>query len=228
MSLITFSGIDCCGKSTQIDLLKAELQSRNRSYCVFWLRVGYTRGFSAMKAFARLVLGGKIAPAGHTLQRRDFMRRGWKRRAWLYFAISDMFWQTSVRIRWHQMLGRDVICDRYLLDSEFDLAMNFPEDAVPLWWSWRLMRNFAAKPDAAFLIHISFEESLRRAKEKNEPFPEDEDRRLRRSKMYEQAKTQGVWHVIDGTRTIADIRQEITQLVFKPRRSVEAAAGGLP
>lgn len=227
MSFVTFSGIDCCGKSTQIELLVRDLEDSGRKSFRMWLRIGYTPGFSAVKSGLRRMLGRKATPPGHTAERTAFMNKGWKRRAWLYVAIADLFLQTGLRIRWNRALGRTVICDRYLTDSEFDLAMNFPDDEVTRWWSWRLMRAMAAKPDAAFLINISFEESVRRSVEKNEPFPDNEERRRRRAAMYENSVRDGAWVVIDGTLSIAEIHEIISARVLIAPRAENAVAGGV-
>ncbi|ABF42825.1 Thymidylate kinase-like protein [Candidatus Koribacter versatilis Ellin345] len=226
MALLTFSGIDCCGKSTQIELLMEQLKSRGNAVSYMWLRLGYTPGFQGLKSLLRRVAGKKAAPAGNSPQRERFMKQGWKRRLWLYLAIGDMFWQTAVVTRWKRSADIIVICDRYLRDSEFDLAMNFPEDTVTRWWSWRLMSALAARPDVALLMDLSFEESLRRSLAKSEPFPDSEDRRRERAEMYRNSVRDGQWHVIDATRDIADIHGEIMGLVLGVDAPLVAGVGG--
>lgn len=51
--MISISGIDCCGKSTQIELLCEELKSKGQKCEVIWSRGGYTPGIQAVKRFFR-------------------------------------------------------------------------------------------------------------------------------------------------------------------------------
>jgi thymidylate kinase len=207
--LFIFSGIDCSGKSTQIKLLDKWLCAEGAYPRYRWVRVGYTPLLSRAKATARLLLGKKRLPQGDSLQRETFMRSGWCRRLWLYLAIADLGFETAIYIRWLRLLGHTVVCDRYLLDSEIDLAMNFPEDGVSKWRSWKLVKRLAVRPDQAFLLQLSFEESLRRSDEKTEPFPENEVRRRQRANLYDIACKAGPWTVLDARRPIAELQKEV-------------------
>ena len=51
--MISISGIDCCGKSTQIELLCEELKSKGRKCEVVWSRGGYTPGIQVVKGIFR-------------------------------------------------------------------------------------------------------------------------------------------------------------------------------
>ena len=51
--MISISGIDCCGKSTQIELLCEELKSKGQKCEVIWSRGGYTPGIQVVKGIFR-------------------------------------------------------------------------------------------------------------------------------------------------------------------------------
>ena len=51
--LIEFSGLDCAGKSTQIDLLKKDLENGGLVVKVVWSRGGYTPGIMWLKNLVR-------------------------------------------------------------------------------------------------------------------------------------------------------------------------------
>jgi thymidylate kinase len=224
-TLVTFSGIDCCGKSTQIQLLEDVLRERDQRPVRLWIRGGYTPRLAEARALARRMLGKRAAPPGETTQRQAFMKNRAKRRLWLYLAIADLFVECVVRVRWLRLLGHSVICDRYLVDSEIDFSLNFAEDNVPQWRSWRLLCKLAANPDHAFLLDLPFEESARRSREKKEPFPEKDELRRLRADCYVARRDARAWHVLDGYRSIEQLHREITGVVSgaAARRATEAA-----
>ena len=50
--LLTFSGLDGAGKSTQINLLVDWFEKRGNKVSCLWARGGYTPGFEILKRFA--------------------------------------------------------------------------------------------------------------------------------------------------------------------------------
>ncbi len=204
-----FSGLDCCGKSTQINVLAETLEAEGKRPVIIWLRVGYTWTFNFLKRTLRSVLRGGVAPAGKTRQRDEFMQSRLKRRVWLFCAIVDLMVQCVIRIRWHRLRGHIVICDRYLYDSECDLQLNFAQDRVTEWMLWKLLTRLAAKPDISFLLDIPFSESVRRSVLKSEPFAESDEQRRLRSEFYRAEQRRREWEVVDGMRPINDIREHI-------------------
>ncbi len=227
-SLLTFSGIDCCGKSTQIELLESSLRAAGRRPICLWVRGGYTPRLTAARTAVRRLMGKKAFPAGHTAQRQAFMKRAGRRHFWLRMAILDLIVECVLRVRWLRLMGRTVICDRSLDDTEIDFAIHFPEDHVADWRSWRLLRRLAAKPDAAFLLDLSFEESARRSREKNEPFPEADEQRRVRAQFYAAAKQKRTWLVIDALSDIERIHREIVRQIAETDRpaSGDSPKGG--
>ncbi|HEY1256100.1 MAG TPA: hypothetical protein VGF01_15095 [Terracidiphilus sp.] len=212
-SLVIFSGMDCSGKSTQISALMESFKQRGERPIYIWLRVGYTPLFNAMKSLLRRLAGSKRLPQGESPQRDRFMRTGWKRMLWLHVAFIDMAIETAVRIRLLKILGRKVLCDRYTEDSERDLIMNFGEDAARL-PGWKMVKAIAAKPDVGIFLDLSFEESLRRSIQKNEPFADSQERRLYRAGLYEKLKQQGDYCIVDAQRSIQEVSAAIGGLVF--------------
>ncbi|MDA2912109.1 hypothetical protein MYX04_14415, partial [Nitrospiraceae bacterium AH_259_D15_M11_P09] len=57
-------------------------------------------------------------------------RRPAIRRLWVILALLDLLRIYGVQVRLWQILGRPVLCDRYVWDSWLDLAINFPDDRV--------------------------------------------------------------------------------------------------
>jgi thymidylate kinase len=222
--LITFSGIDCCGKSTQIKLLESWLrgQGARPEYC--WLRAGYTPLFSALKSGARILAGRKLLPQGDSPRRQAFMKNNRWSRVWLTLAILDLGLETAVHLRWLRLMGRTVICDRHLADSEIDFSINFPQHDVADWKLWRLVKRMAARPDHSFLLDLPVDDSLRRSKDKNEPFAEREELRRVREALYLEAGQHGAWFVLDAQRSIDSLHKEVLRKVTSPRIALRVVA----
>jgi thymidylate kinase len=116
----------------------------------------------------------------------------------------------GLNVRWWRLRGRTVICDRYLWDTLIDFRLNFPAEDVERWWLWRLLVRLSPQPDASFLLMIPVKESLRRSQEKDEPFPEPEEKRRQRYAQYQQLQQEGVWSVVmDATRPVDQVWAEI-------------------
>ena len=62
--LISFSGVDCSGKSTQISAVIDRMRQRGERPFYIWLRVGYTPLFSALKDVMRRLFGHWQKPQG--------------------------------------------------------------------------------------------------------------------------------------------------------------------
>lgn len=222
--IISFSGVDCSGKSTQIASVADKLRERRERPFYLWLRIGYTPTFCALKNAARRVLGHKRLPQGKSAQRASFMSSGWKRSLWLHLAFADMVFETAVHIRVLTLLGYRVLCDRYIEDSEMDLIMNFGERAAQL-PAWKIVKTLAITPDVRIFLDLPFEESLQRSILKNEPFPDPEETRRRRASLYEPLKTRGYYCIIDARMSTTEISAVIESLVFGERSPTKRSIG---
>jgi len=224
MMLIVFSGLDGAGKSTQIELVLTDLRAQGRKPVYLWVRGGYTPLFNAAKTVARRLSGGRIVPpSGQSSTRTKAMRQPWKRRLWLVLALLDLIFVYGVQIRWWQMRGRPVVCDRYTWDTLVDFRLNFPEETVEQWWLWCLLLRVTPEPDAAFLMLIPVAESVRRSQLKNEPFPDSPEVLAARLAQYKALAEQGYWLVMDGRSSIAELQQTIqTQLGMSTKAAAHA------
>jgi thymidylate kinase len=151
LKIVSFSGIDGAGKSTQISALQAWLTGAGQRTMLltFWDNVVVAPGFrefTSHKAFnGDMGIGSPQKP----LQRRDKNVTAWPvtaTRFLLYFADAVNLWRTVRRLKESDI--DVVIFDRYIYDELANLPMK--------WWLARLyirlVLSFVPKPDVAYVI----------------------------------------------------------------------------
>ena len=212
--LIEFSGLDCAGKSTQIDLLKQYLEDKGLKVRVVWSRGGYTPGVETLK---RIVRGGKVKKVEEqTAEERNAKvarePQGGKLLLWLSIADLVRYWGFTFK-RWSK--GNNVLlCDRYLGDTYIDFQLKYKGANFENWTIWKILKRVYRKPDVSFVLTITPEESIRRSELKFEPFPESEEKRKLRLNKYLEEIRNGRWqHVIDCMRPIEEIQADIISKV---------------
>jgi len=178
-----------------------------------WTRGGYTPRFERLKAGLRRLPGRVMPPSGHNPQRTQSFKKVWVRRLWLTLALVDLLWVYAVQLRWWQWRGRTVVCDRYLWDTLVDFRLYFPQERVEDWWLWRALVRTAPRPNAAFLLLVPVEESVRRSDLKGEPFRDSPQLLAQRLAQYEALAQDGRWHVMDGRRSISDVAAEVVAVL---------------
>lgn len=209
-TLIVFSGTDGAGKSTQIDLLVSRFRAHHVEPVVLWTRIGYSPGMERIRRLARRILGNKmIPPPGQSEARDRAMRRPGIRRIWLTLSMLDLIWRWGWMVRWYRWCGRVVICDRYWLDSDLDLRLQFSDDRAADGWLWKCVVACCPRPDLAFLLRIPLEDYRQRSIQKREPFPLSDDEFQARWRHYESAASVRPWIELNGLDPPDRLAEEI-------------------
>ena len=94
--VVSFSGPDGSGKSTQIDLLSRELERKGAKPVVLWMRLGYTPGMNLTKSLLRKLLGRKLPTPGPSAKRNEMMGSSRIRRVWLVASAADLLFTSAV------------------------------------------------------------------------------------------------------------------------------------
>ncbi len=216
--IVTFSGVDGAGKTTQIERLVAALQERGVDARRFWFRPGYSDELNALRAAVRRLRPGALPAAGPSKDRDRAFSKGRVRAAWVAMALADTLGQLAVKVRAMERGGRVVVCDRWLEDASLDLAFRFPEVSRHLEPAWRVLHAAAPRPQVRILMMLPHDEMLARLAAKDEPFPDPPDVRDRRYAAYQALATAGTHTVVDAARSIEEVGAEILAAVEAQRR----------
>lgn len=211
--LIVFSGLDGAGKTTQIELLLARLNEANQRPRYLWTRGGYTPLFDSLKSLLRRLPGKVVPNAGPSAQRTQTLGKSWVRHLWLTIALLDLLWIYCVQIRWWIWRGETLVCDRYIWDTLIDFRLNFPTDQVEQWRLWSLLQWASPRPDLALALTIPVDESLRRSKLKEEPFPDAPEVLRERLRAYQELTSVAGWLTLDGRESVETLADKIAVAV---------------
>lgn len=211
---VVFSGLDCSGKSTQIELLKEKYKKEKQKHFVFWSRGGYTPGFQKLKDILRRLSGKKLPKPGFTPQREKALASPFIRKVWLTIAMMDLLYYYVVFLRIKKLLNYNIICDRYLMDTNIDFMLTYPKEKTQNWFLWRILELFALKPDFHFVSTIPVHESVIRSKFKFEPYPDSPGTLNKRLDLYNfELKNNSNLIFIDGLRDRYEIREQINKII---------------
>ena len=215
--MIVFSGLDGAGKSTQINLLTDAYTKTGKTSIIFWSRGGYSPGMILLKSLflQKKNIFEECDDSAMIIRKKRFSNPV-IRKIWLFLSILDLIYFYGLYIRFKELLGVKVICDRYIFDTSIDFRLNFPQEKVDKWLIWKLLNIIALKPRKHFVMTISIEESIKRSKLKNEPFPDSIDVLKKRLNQYIKFASNytSTFHV-DGSKSIDSVNKIIMREINK-------------
>jgi thymidylate kinase len=219
--------MDRAGKSLQRRALLAYLAERGHDPVYRWSRFGYTRRLERAKRWLRLLRGRSGTGGGERSYPQRASRLGHPAKRWLWttLALLDLLFEYAVSLRLLRARGHAVVCDRWLCDALVDLRVNFPGERIEARLLWRLVCRLAVRPDATFLLLITPEESLRRARASGRRHVEPSEVLAARLLEYRRLADSGAGEAIDADRDperiAAQLRERLEARLGPPREGHE-------
>ena len=208
-NLISISGIDGSGKSTQLDLLKKYYEDLGFKVIYLWSRGGSTPGINKLKSFLRLIAGKNLPPSGKSKKRDEMFKNIFIQYIWIYAAILDLLRIYAFSIRWNLLIGKKVICDRYIWDTLVDFKIMFPELEIERWLIWKILVKSVPIPFKQILLMIPIKTSIARCSQKFDPFPDSPEIREKRYSLYVDISNDTKFITIDAKQSSAAVFKQI-------------------
>ena len=210
---ICFTGIDGSGKSTLARKVVAELEQRGVKskyvYCRFLPvllrpidslgRAAFLRGKDAFRDYAE-----------YSNSKRALFGKSPLRLIYECLLLTDYFFQIMYRLGLPLILGKNIVCDRYVYDTIItDLAVQMSYSPEKVRRVLRRYLFFVPKPDVVFLVDVPEEVAYQR----KDDVPSIDYLKERR-KIYLDVAQSYAMTVLDGSRDLAELVCEVEKGVF--------------
>lgn len=210
--MISFSGIDCGGKSTQIEKVSKYFKEKRKRCKVIHSRGGYTPLLEFVKKLIRKDKGDNSEDSAK--YRAEIHGSPKKRKLLLWLSIFDLGLYYGIWFRIRELFGTTILADRYFWDSYIDFKMKYPEFNFEKWFVWKVAKAIHKKPKCSIIYTIPAELSMYRSTLKNEPWPEPVEVRRDRIDRYMAEIEKGRWqNVIDATASIDEVFEETVKVI---------------
>ena len=124
--VVSFSGIDGAGKTTQITLLEQYCTKNRIQYTKKWSKARGTPGIMFLKNIVRR--DKKMDTQGQLEYREKVYKTGWKRKFLLTVSLLDLCWYWGIYFRVLRKKCPLLILDRYIWDTYVEVSTEFGID----------------------------------------------------------------------------------------------------
>lgn len=210
--IISFSGIDSAGKTTQIDKLTNSLDAHKVKYAKKWSKARGTPGVEFIKS---LVRNDNAQNDEEKVAARKKIYKCSRKQKLLYTAsLLDLCWYWGIYFRLLNLTYRYLICDRYLWDTYVDMKHDFYSIDIDHSFLWKIVKCLAPTPKVSFLFIIPAELSLERDLQKGSDGTENIEHKISKIQVYMNLVEQIRWtNVMDGTKSREALHQEVREII---------------
>ncbi len=210
--VITLSGVDGSGKSTQAEQLRQALTTAGFDTVIEWNRLSHDRWLDAIARPVKRLTGrgssATTAPTEPTGGSASGTPRG-ARGLWVVVVALANALAHNRSVRRHLLAGRVVICDRYTLDSVVQLRSDYPP-GLGNRLGVAVVRALSPRPLASFYLAVPPEVATSR-----KAWEGSDARLLRHARGYEtECERLGVRRV-DATQAVATVAAEIARETWR-------------
>lgn len=212
---ICFVGIDGSGKTTLAQALIDAAQQ-------YGIKTKYARcRFESFKLFrpfivvakkVLLLLGKKTdySPEGiHT--KKQLSKNPFLATIYHYSVLFDYLLQILVKIKLPLLLGKTIVCDRYVYDGIVDMAADFDYSKDKIQSTLKRYLHLLPKPDVVFLIDLPAEIANARGKDDVPSIDYLSERR----KIYLDLAEQFGMSILDGCKDLEELKDLVQGRVIK-------------
>lgn len=214
-SVISLSGLDGSGKSSQAQALRDALLRQGVDAAVKWTRISHNPSLDAISAPVKRLLrsrtgeGGAGAGGDRAAAKAFRDRNAVVRQAWVTIVAVGIARIQRRATLTHVRNGRTVICDRYTLDAIVQLRHTYGEGRR-FGLQVALVRALSPGPRLAFLLDVPPEVALAR---KAEDYGLDE--LAAQARLYREVAGPLGAIRLDGTRSREELCAEIARIVWE-------------
>ena len=159
--LVAFSGVDGSGKSTQIRMLEERLAKTRVRVLHIRCRWRPVVSLPLLVVFRKLGYAKyHIGGGSYIVETRLAGKRGLAS-LWIILTQLENVVKTGLKLVFPMLLGRSVICDRYVLDMLVDGMAGLHDRPGRMRLGFNLLRLFP-RPDFAFFMDIDPEVAFKR------------------------------------------------------------------
>ncbi len=210
-AVVSFSGLDGSGKSTQVSRLKAELDELGVPALDHW--AGF-KGASSLRV--RFPVLDRPVKTGAGAEERDRLipsaLRGSRTgtAAWAYLVVL-----VNCAHLWRFLLLRPrgtklLVFDRFSPDTMVKLDLRFTRmRGIDIRWQRRLFEVMSPKPDVGFLVDVPSDVAYGRRQEQTPQELAD------MAELYQEQVARFRLHRLDGTRPADDLALEIVSTIWR-------------
>lgn len=212
--VISFSGIDSAGKSTQIDALQKYCENKYSKVRVKWSKARATPGVLFLKSLFRR--DRKLNYEEKKAYRNEVFASKKKKTLLLFASIIDLWFYWGIYFRYLRAKNDVLILDRYLWDTYVEVKTDFEGVDFERWLIWKILVKLAMPVKHSVILTVPLEVSLARDIQKTDmtvPEPaaiDSRERKIKKIESYFSLIEQGKWAiVVDGTQTIPEVTKEV-------------------